>query len=339
MCKALSDFEARTIKHTRAKRLYIARRNWLVEQSLLQEFISDFPFFQPGRIPGLTRRRLWRLILANFTSKGKKKLHLTADAIELKPYGGHLRAFYLPGDIFEIGASIKIVPIKASAATRREIEFRQKLEALGTITIPAVYKIEEDDDFFYLVEEMIAGQNFTETDHLPLFIQQGLPELMNSYKALGITYRPLAKFFPQSLASDVTRILSGHQGAGEFLKTLKTALLVNPSIPASYGHKDIQPANLGVSQNKLYFFDWEACGECPILWDLLQLAFRLKNNELLLAEIKKIIFYETENPEQHAGAVFTAYTAKHIKGDPAKADKYLNIWLRHHELFNCGTKL
>ncbi|MEH6404207.1 MAG: phosphotransferase [Sneathiella sp.] len=334
--KALCQFERRRNVSKIDPPYFSIHKTWLASYTFHPRMLASLISFTTPPIPGLFRKHMLGLLASHLSpSKTYGKLSAQATAIQFKPDGNRLRAFYLPSKEFKNGLSLKIVPKKDRilTSTRKEISFRKKLEDLGTIRVPRLYDTEEDDDFLYITEELIQGHRFRHWRHKKLYREQGIPALCNTYKAIGFHKAPLNSYYEPGLVDQLSKIIGKTALEASFLKAVQQAFSENPEIEIGMCHNDLLPSNLGISNNILYFFDWELVGTGPLLPDLLKLPFKYNNSYGLVKAVANQMateFFAKENTHYHHFAIFIAN--KLIKA-PEKSKKLLNYWRNCHHHF------
>ncbi len=334
--QALCRFEQNQDDPPDIPRHFAIRQTWMANDRYLPRLFLHLITFSKPSIPGLFLKHILGLLAARFKMSGKyPKILSKAAAVQLKLNGHRLRAFFLPSSDYPEGLCLKIIPKKEGidSKTRDELAFRKHLEKLGCITLPHIKSVEEDDDFLYIAEELIQGQRYRHRQHKSLFIDQGIPELYAMYEAAGVHYTPLDVFYPLPLLNDTKRILGDVSKETDFQKMLSEAFRKNPDIPIGACHNDLLPSNLCVSKNKLYFFDWEMVSEGPIFADLLRLPFKYDSNDSLIGAIATTLKEKFPAPSNAYLLHFTAYIAERIVKNPAKKERFLEHWKRHHQKF------
>lgn len=335
--QALSDFERKNAGDEISLHHFAIRKTWLASDAYLSRLLIQLLTFTNPVIPGLFRKHALGLLIARLRKTGTyKKLASEAAAIQLKMNGQRLRAFFLPSQTYPEGECLKIIPKRdgISENTRNELAFRKKLTELNCITVPRVERVEEDADFLYIREELIQGQRYRHQRHGSLFITQGLPELCAMYKAAGVQYAPLDRYYDFSLLKQLKKIVSDKEKHHDFLHLVEEAFRINPDIPTSACHNDLLPSNLCVSNEKLYFFDWEMVSNGPILGDLLKLPFKYDLIEKLMEMVAKAVQQNFPAAKKAYHLHFALYVARRIVKQPTKKDRYLRLWNSHHQKFN-----
>jgi hypothetical protein len=289
--KALADFEG-----VPAQRRFAARQPWMASDLLLSG-IPGFSFLDRVRLAASERQ----------------SLASAADAIQLKNDMTRLRAFYLGNN----PRCVKIVSNRHSIAdrTREELDLRRRLEGYGTITLPAVRDVREDRDFIYITEDLVKGRRFSLRRDGDMFVEQGLPQLLETYQKHGIALEPLREHFPADMKISAPPV---------FLKEMEKAFADNPAIPVSICHGDLLPSNLCVSGDKLYFFDWEKSFRGPVIADLLRLPMKYPARSAKMA--KSILARLEKDFAAGLGHSFTVCVAARIAQNPAKSGAFLDFW-------------
>ena len=289
--KALADFEGGGVPHR-----FAARQPWMASDLLLSG-IPGFSFLDRVRLAASERQ----------------SLASSADAIQLKNDMTRLRAFYLG----ENPRCVKIVSNRHSIAdrTREELDLRRRLEGYGTITLPTVRDVREDKDFIYITEDLVKGRRFSLGRDGDMFIEQGLPQLLETYRRHGIVLEPLRGHFSADMKISAPPL---------FLKMLEKAFVDNPAIPVSICHGDLLPSNLCVSGGRLYFFDWEKSFRGPVIADLMRLPMKYPARAVKMA--KAVLKLLEKDYAAGLGHSFTACVAARIAQTPSKSGAFLDFW-------------
>jgi len=335
--QALSDFETdKSGKHP-AKQLFVCRYPWMVSGHFLKKSVMHLFALKRPPVPGLLFKHIPGLIL-NWAKSGSMHNHFasSADAIQLKHDHTRLRAFFLSSENTNNNYCLKIVSNKHDIAyrTRDELKTRKALENFSSISIPKIIYTREDDMFIYIVEELIKGRRFRIWQDLKLFKNQGLRELSNTYQLYGVRYEPLQSYLPENIINKVARVLQGLPHSDTFLHELQIAYSANPAVPVSLCHCDLLPSNIGVSNGRLYFFDWEKSQYGTIFHDLMKLPMKYpaitgKLIDAVLTLMKKDFSVNTLSLQHQ----FTTYTALRVSNKPENASVFLKIW--NHYISRC----
>lgn len=318
---ALAEFESGKAPSPTPPRRFAKHNAWMASEVLLP-LVSQ-------RIPGLLLKDMMGLLSG---WKHGSLLASAATAIQLKDDMSRIRAFYLPVAGRE-GRCVKIVsgaPGDAIAErTRNELALRRKLESFGSITVPCITCVEEDKNFIYITEELVIGRRFSIWLDSELFVKQGLPELVATYKLHGIEAVPLLSCFPADLVDKLGVIAEAEPDYRSLLHAVERIYASNPDIPVSRCHGDLLPSNLGVAHGRLYFFDWEKSFHGAIITDLMRLPMKYPNwSRKILAAIFEVLQADTAIGAHSLPQQFTVDVAARIVKNPAKAKQFLRVWQR-----------
>jgi len=152
---ALSNFETKNFGKQPSLRHFAVRKPWMISYSFLLKLILQLFILTKPPIPGLFLKHMVGLIINRLkTNSIYKDLASAADGIQLKHDYTRLRAFYFPSENND-GCCLKIVSNKHDIAERakNELKVRKTLAESGSITVPKIIKVEEDDEFIYILEE------------------------------------------------------------------------------------------------------------------------------------------------------------------------------------------
>ncbi len=335
--QALCDYEEKNASVDIPARHFAIRQTWLTNDAYLPRLFLHLATLSKPNIPGIFRKTLLGLLKARLSKKGTyDRLRSDASFIQLKLNGKRLRSFYLPSKSRPRGLCFKIIPKRdgISKKTEDELSFRKKLSELNCITLPQIVKVEEDDHFLYISEELIQGERYRHYRHASLFADQGIPELCAMYKAAGIHYASLDEVYPLSLLETLKSLFPSSDAHEGFLTALEKAFRLNPDIPVGACHNDLLPSNLCVADEKLYFFDWEMVSEGPIMTDLLRLPFKYEKSGDLIAAVAQAMKSNFSASDQTYLLHFTAYVAERIVKNPKKKSAYLKLWSRYQQQFS-----
>lgn len=338
--QALCEFESRRHKADIEPENFSIHKTWLASYRFHSRMLRHLLSLTTPSIPGLFRKHMMGLLSSHlFPSRIYGKIASRANAIQLKIDGNRLRAFYLPTSNQEKGLTLKIVPKKKKIleAARKELSFRQTLTELGTITIPKIHGTEEDENFLYISEELIQGKRYRNWRHRKLFKDQGIPALCNTYKAIGFQKDFLSNHYDPSIGDRLIDAIGNSPQNTSLLEAVKQAFSENPEIEVGMCHNDLLPSNLGVSDNILYFFDWELVDKGPLLPDLLKLPFKYNTSYGLVEAVAQNITTEFGTDQRTHYLHFAAFIAKKIVRTPHKSKKYLRYWKRCNQYFQTST--
>ena len=318
---ALEDHEKSQGGSVPSPQVFAFRQPWLARKLWLQ-----------GRVPGYSHADFLRNFFSLLAGR-KMPVASRAVSIQLKHDMTRLRAFYLPVLGAEgKGHCLKIVQAESPAGERMrpELALREKLAELGTVHIPQITRSFEQGGFIYLIEEIIIGRRFSVRQDAQLYIAQGLPQMLATYKKFGIRYEPLNAHFDAAIPAR----LRGLQGIDpSFVEAAEKAFARNADIPVSLCHGDLLPSNMCIGADKFYLLDWDRSFEGAIALDLLRLPLKYpaQHNGITAAVLAAL---ETELGSAPGAAVdqLTAYVALRILAAPQKAPTYLAFWRRHYKI-------
>lgn len=327
---ALTGYETRIFACAPPAVRFTRNDNWLVAEAHIRRLpLYPFGLARP-QIPGLFRTNVYGLLKSRLVGN-RLVIPSGADAIQLKANGARLRAFYFGGR--GLRQTIKIVDRRSPLAARaeREIDVRRRLEALNTITIPGIERVDYDDSHVFVVEQLVVGRRFSGRRDRRLFLDAVLPELAATYRAAGLRYEPIGRHLAQDLLARAEALLDGVAGASAFLTELRR--VVSDDRPAAVGlcHGDLLPSNIGVAGARAYLFDWEMAGDGVIAFDLLRLALKYPRTRYLTRAIRRLIAADFSAEGARFDDQLTAYVATRIIEEPSSARVRLNYWTRHAE--------
>jgi tRNA A-37 threonylcarbamoyl transferase component Bud32 len=334
---ALEKFETYKGHTVPTPRHFAIRATWLASDNILARLFLSLVLPIRPPVPGLFRRHILGLLINRLRKKGTyRKIATSAEGIQVKIDGQRLRAFFLPSKRFPDGICLKIVPSDEgiAARTRHEIKIRQQLQKFGTITVPKILDVVEEDGFIFILEELVKGQRFRVWRQKDLYIQQGIKQLIATYHSFGIHNEPLANRYPLELEENLVEKIRMQSEAKEFIKKLSEIPARNISIPVSMCHRDLLPSNLCTNDNILYFLDWELSAEDSIFSDLMKLPMKYPSQAALFKSAAHSFKKEFAFSSEEMLVIFTAFIAGRIKKDPAKIKKFLQIWARHQRSFS-----
>lgn len=326
---ALAGFEGTQIQQKTAPRHFTIRQTWMANDAYRAKTLKHLLTFTRPPVPGLFYKTLLKLYVKRFLKSGKyRKLASKADFLQLKLDGTRLRAFFLPGTINLEGLCVKIIPKESGLAvrTRQELSFREKLTELGTITLPRILNVTEDDGFLYISEELIQGTRYRNLWHATLYANQGIPELCATYKSFDLRMEPVSEHLSATFLTDLSACLGSRKRDQKFLQAARLAVEKNPLMPIGTCHNDLLPSNICVSNGQLYFFDWELVAEGSILTDLLKLPFKYRLSDIGIKAAAQALKAEFPLPAGTYQDIFTLYVAERIVGNSKRKAEFLEHW-------------
>ena len=311
---ALCTFEADGKSADLPKSIFLHKKAWFIKKGARG-------FFSSLKIPGTQLRSILPIFM---NPQEAVALKSQADALQGNEDMTRLRAFYLSQK-----QCLKVVSAKGDIGERTRIEntLRKKVENLQTIRLPHIKHIDEKQDYIYIVEEMVEGRQFRFSKDAEKFIEQGIPQLLNTYKALGVEEVRVSSCFPPSLAEDFEALFLGQYN--DFANEVRDILSGVSVTLSGTCHGDLLPSNLGIQGDDLYFFDWEKSFEGPLLKDMLRLVFKKpkKTDNIAHAVLKEygkkfgVSFPDILN-------FFTVYTAWSMLQKPSTASSKNELWQR-----------
>ncbi|GLQ04837.1 phosphotransferase [Sneathiella chinensis] len=313
-------------------RNFTIRKTWLASEAYFPRLLLQLIGIRRTDIPGLQRKHMLGLLLARLFKSGQYgAIASRADALQIKTDGTRLRAFFTESGPDAAGECLKIVRKDSSLAerTRSELAFRKRLSALGTITVPEIHAIREDDDFLYVTEQMIQGHRFSNRYDAPLFISQGIEELCKTYQAIGTRMEPLSAHYSPDLPDRMKAVLGETRLPEGFMDRVTLAFERNPTILIGTCHKDLLPSNLCVADGRLYFLDWELVSDGPVLDDLLKLPLKNRRSHAAVSAVFKALRTHFPEAEKSLPLHFAASIAERIVKNPKKSEERLNYWRFH----------
>src|SRR5690606_8837852 len=185
---ALAAYEAGQVGKPPPPTRFAVRNPWLVRAALLPGLLRGMLALSPAPVPGLQYKHIFGVLASLKPGDAPLRLASAADAIQIKKEDQtRIRAFYLPQEGRD-GECLKLVSARhgIAARTRQELDLRRRLESLGTITLPKITAVAEDEDYIYIREEMVLGRRFDIRRDAALFLREGLPQLAATYRAMGL---------------------------------------------------------------------------------------------------------------------------------------------------------
>ena len=300
---------------------FICYRTWALQRERRAGYLARSLIDRSRAISGLGVGDKMALLQGGPTRGGVAS---RANVLQFKGSWQRLRGFYCHSDR-RTAATIKVVVGEGTIAegTRAEIDLRSKLTEGGTITVPRMIEAQDEGDFIMIVEDMVPGRRFQFWRDASLYLAEGLPQLLATYVHFGIRHEPLARFLEGGRATAATGLTTDR----EFAAALEAAMSANPVMPFGLCHGDLLPSNLCVSDGKLVFFDWEGCGEGPLIVDLMRLPFKYPGaTQSVLSETLRQFVQTFDVSPEDVGHQFTAYVADRISMDPKREHLFLKAW-------------
>lgn len=272
------------------------------------------------RIPGLGRAHSLRLLI-NFDG-----LHHLASAslgFQFKIDGTRMRAF-LSGP--EGMLCIKAVANGSDLATRtrQELAIRAQLKEFGHLRLPRIERVEDTEHYLFLFEEFINGRRFSGRRDAGLFIDKGLPQLVATYLAHGVSRRPLS----DALASDFLPALETIPAPAAFISHTRGVVTANPLVSFSLCHGDLLPSNICIRRGEVIFIDFDRAGEGVLAFDLFRLLLKYPRIATLQQGVTAALRHSFEMQPQNIADLMAVYLAQAMIAQPQRTPAFINIWQR-----------
>lgn len=303
---------------------------WLVSESYANRlYLYPLGLARPS-IPGLFRTNVFALIRSHLLDGARRPvLPTTASAIQVSEDAERIRLFYLERESQPL--SVKIVSKESARAVhaRAEVELRRRIESLGTIAVPKITDVEETDRQVCIVEEFVNGRRFSARRDSGILAEQILPQLLATYRALGLCDEPIGRFLPADLTVTLGPLLAGRREGEALLGRLAPLIEADPAVPSGLCHGDLLPSNLALSGGRAYVLDWGRAKSGPVAFDLLRLAAKYPKRPDLTRAVRDA--YEAAFPDRACGLgdLITAYAAARIAANPGHAGRHLAYWARY----------
>lgn len=326
---SINAWEARAFGSSAGSSRYVRNNAWLVRPNYLARlYLYPLGLARP-RIPGLNRTNVYGLLRSHLLQRGARTtLASHAEALQFGKDGERLRLFYLGAVGRQL--TVKSLPLdsEAAEAARREVDLRKRLQELRSVALPRIESATAEGSRLFVAEELILGRRFSVHLDARVFRRQLVPQLIATYRALGVESRPLDEFLSSGLGDQVAAILASLPGGREFCAHLTATIASNPPVAVGLCHGDLLPSNLAVADGRVYLLDWGQAKTMPLAFDLLRLAAKYPRARYLTAAVRRLV--ETDCPV--AGSRFdellTVFLAERIRRDPSGAARHLACWHR-----------
>ena len=327
---AIAAWEAAHLGRRPTQRRFARGKAWLVSESYANRlYLYPLGLARPS-IPGLFRTSVFALIRSHLLDGERRPaLPSSASALQISEQAERVRLFYLDREGPPL--SVKMVGKESDRAdhARAEIELRRRIESLGTVTLPKIIDVGESDGHICIAEEFVSGRRFSALRDLDSLARQILPQLLATYRALGLREEPLCGFLPADLAATLEPLLAGRREGEALLARLSPLLAADPAVVTGLCHGDLLPSNLALSGGRAYVLDWGQSKDGPVAFDLLRLATKYPGRPKLTRTVRTA--YESAFPDQNCGFgdLVTAYAATRIAANPGNAKKHLAYWAHY----------
>jgi hypothetical protein len=261
---------------------FVAKGHWLVRQGALGGLVGR-RLARGESIPGLTMRRLVAMSAMRLSGPAARRLLPSrAAAVLVNRWGTRLRAFYLGEGDEPFCVKLMVKGSRKAERAPGEIAARRRIEAIGTISMPRLRRVDETETLIGIAEELVLGRRFSGRRDVGLFIGTGLPAFAATWAAYGRRLVPADRLVG---AAAVGAALAGDPSHAWFAARLDAALRRNPQLGVSICHGDLLPSNLCITPAGLTIIDWECAREGAVVFDLLRLAGKLPGETALMKAV------------------------------------------------------